>query len=166
MSFIGIGVDMEVACCVWSKDTKRRKCISVMWSVDCDIRVSNVRTKDWVVLKAGNGISISMIRLYTDVSGICNRKPWIPGAGCHSRAIFVLSIEILLYRHIVGCYYIDDSYNIWLNWSVILARMTTQYFQFTPYLKYSLMLNICIIFNWWFTASVMCSICIVLSCYL
>ncbi len=52
--------------------------------------------RDWVVLKTGNGISISMIRLCTEVSAICNRKPLIPGAGCYPRAIFVLSGEILL----------------------------------------------------------------------
>ncbi len=34
--------------------------------------------RDWVVLKTGNGISIIMIRLCTDISPICNRKSWIP----------------------------------------------------------------------------------------
>ncbi len=47
-------------------------------------------------MKTGNWIFISMIRLCTDVSTICNRKSWIPGAGCYPRAIFVLSGEILL----------------------------------------------------------------------
>ncbi len=54
------------------------------------------RIRDWVLLKTGNGISISMIRLWTEVSAICNRMSWIPGAGCFPRAIFVLSGEILL----------------------------------------------------------------------
>ncbi len=52
--------------------------------------------RDWVVLKTGNGISIGMIRLYPDVSAICNRNSWILEVGCYPRAIFVLSGEILL----------------------------------------------------------------------
>ncbi len=52
--------------------------------------------RDGVVLKTGNGIFIRMIRLCTDVSAICNRKSWIPGAGCYPSAIFVLSGDILL----------------------------------------------------------------------
>ncbi len=52
--------------------------------------------RDWVVMKAGNGISISMIKLCTDIIPICNRRSWIPGAGCYPTAIFVLSGEILL----------------------------------------------------------------------
>ncbi len=48
-------------------------------------------------MKTGNGISISMIRLCSDVTALCNRKSWIPVVGCYPRAIFVLSGEILLY---------------------------------------------------------------------
>ncbi len=39
--FIEVGFDMEVACCVWSKDTKRRKCRVWCDLFDCDIRVTN-----------------------------------------------------------------------------------------------------------------------------
>ncbi len=98
--FIEVGIDMEVACCMWSKDTKRRKCRvwCDLWTVISEYQIGKIcvgRIRDWVVLITGNGISIR-IRSCSDVSAICNRKPLIPRAEFHPRTIFVLSKKILL----------------------------------------------------------------------
>ncbi len=86
---------------VWGKYAKRRKCR--MW---CDIwteisekaieKICVGWGKRLICTEYWEGISISMIRLCTDISTICNGKPCISAAGSHSRAIFVLSREILL----------------------------------------------------------------------
>ncbi len=61
--------------------------------------------RDCVVLKTGNGIYISMIRLCSDVSAICNRKPWIPGEQDVIPKQYLFYIEIYCFRHIMGFIY-------------------------------------------------------------
>ncbi len=60
-------------------------------------------------------IYISMIRLWPDVSDICNKKPWIPGEQDVIPRQYLSYVEIHCFRHIVGIYYMDGSFNIWLH---------------------------------------------------
>ncbi len=72
-----------------------------------------------------------MTRLCTDVSAICNRKSWIPVAGCHTRAIFVLRLifiksisikQITLTRHFVNAFILSH----------ILTLTGREFHGFTP----------------------------------